>query len=274
MIIDVHFNLLHMRCNYKLYIRLLVISIFCGVILSCEDKQELVTDAVQVDTKIRAVDISSFPEIDEANTLFYDTSGNTTSFLDQLSDSGINTVRLRLWVNPSQGYSDLDEVATFAQQLRSKGFKIWLSLHYSDTWADPGQQELPVAWQQQSANELVQTVYDYTTQVMTTINPEYIQIGNEVNSGMMHPLGNINQGNTNFLRFLQSGSQAVRDASSTTKIILHYAGIDGSSWFFNQVVSIDYDVIGLSYYPIWHGKSLNDLQTSFRNYRLHIIKRF
>lgn len=254
-----------MHTTTKILARLILLLATGTIWVGCEKEVDLVNAPAQEDTKIRAVDISSFPEIDQDNVSFYNSSGIEASFLSILSDRGINTVRLRLWVNPQEGHSSLDEVSRFARTLKEQGFKIWLSLHYSDTWADPGQQETPEAWQLLNSSELSQKVYDYTTQVMSVIEPEFIQIGNEINSGMLHPLGDISRDSSIFLRLLQSGSAAVRDSSPDTKIIVHYAGIEGSSWFFNQVAIIDYDIIGLSYYPIWHGKSLDVLQATLQN---------
>jgi len=108
-------------------------------------------------------------------------------------------------------------------------------------------------------------MYKYTEKIMNELQPDYIQIGNEINSGFLHPYGHIT---TNFLQFkelLTMGITAVRAASNTTKIILHFAGIEGSNWFFNQVSDLDYDIIGMSYYPKWHGKSLEILKTKMQD---------
>lgn len=103
-----------------------------------------------------------------------------------------------------------------------------------------------------------------TKKVVQEIGPNYIQIGNEINSGILHPQGHISNNFENFIKLIQTGVSAVRDHSKECKIILHFAGIEGSEWFFNQVNPIDYDIIGLSYYPIWHGKSLENLESTMR----------
>jgi len=207
-------------------------------------------------TFISAVDISSYPEISATDPVFYDFDGKPKDFLEILKENGVNVVRLRLWVNPPKGHSGFEEVNQFSQVLKAKGFKVWLALHYSDTWADPGQQVIPVLWHDLGFTELKERVYTYTKQVVDEINPDFIQIGNEVNSGFLHPIGHIDQNSQNFLELLNSGIQAVRNNSPNTKVIIHYAGIEGSDWFFNLVKQLDFDIIGLSYYPIWHGKSL------------------
>lgn len=236
------------------------------VLISCEkdgiNAPELPTGNNEF---ISAVDISRYPEISGTNPIFYGLDGTQNDFLNILKDNGVNTIRLRLWVHPINIHSGFNEVKQFSQVLKNKGFKIWLALHYSDTWADPGQQETPAQWQGLDLAALKDQVYDYTASVVSEIRPDYVQIGNEINSGILHPYGNILSNYQNFISLIQEGSSAVRANSNHCKIILHFAGIENSDWFFNQVTSIDYDIIGLSYYPIWHGKSLTNLKTTMQN---------
>jgi len=235
------------------------------LLTSC-DKDDVNTLASENDNKvfIAAVDISQYPEISDSNAIFYDLDGNQKELLNILKESGVNTVRLRLWVNPNDGYSGFDEVKEFSQTLKSIGFKTWLTLHYSDTWADPAHQETPIQWQGISFTQLKDSVYSYTEKIMIEFQPDYIQIGNEINTGFLHPNGYISSNFQQFKELMNVGITAVRANATETKIILHFAGIEGADWFFNQVNSLDYDVIGLSYYPIWHGKSLFDLQTKMQ----------
>lgn len=210
---------------------------------------------------ISAVDISKYPEISNTNQIFYDLDENQKDFLTILKEKGINTIRLRLWVNPVNEHSGFNEVKQFSQSLKTHGFKTWLTLHYSDSWADPGQQNPPTQWQGISFSALKDSVYNYTKKVMQDMQPDYIQIGNEINTGILHPYGDLATNHQNFIELVQQGSLAVRERSMDCKIILHYAGIEHADWFFTQVNQIDYDIIGLSYYPIWHGKSLTALKT-------------
>ena len=210
---------------------------------------------------ISAVDISSYPEIEMSNPVFEDNNGMTISFLEFLRFKGINTIRIRLWVNPIDQHSSFEEVKLFAETLKSMGFKIYLSLHYSDTWADPGNQITPLEWQNVSFSTLKTIVYDYTKMVVEQINPDIIQIGNEINNGFLHPEGNRYSEPSQFLALLNEGIKAVREhASGQTKIMLHFAGHEESNVFFNFVNGLDYDIIGISFYPIWHGKSLSELE--------------
>ena len=103
---------------------------------------------------ISGVDISGYPKISSYNPTFYDENNNEISFINSLIQNGVNTIRLRLWVNPVDESSSMDEVKEFSNELKSLGFKIWITPHFSDTWAHPGQQILPSAWQSLSYNDL------------------------------------------------------------------------------------------------------------------------
>ncbi len=239
------------------------IIIVLVVFISCE-KENTLNSVNNNSTFITAVDISSYPEISNSNPLFYDLDGNQNSFLNILKENKINTIRLRLWVNPSTEHSGFNEVKQFSQTLKSYGLRTWITLHYSDTWADPSQQETPVNWQGISFAALKDSVYEYTKKVVVELQPNYIQIGNEINSGLLHPSGHLTNNPQQFKELMTRAIVAVRTYATDTKIILHFAGLDGSDWFFNQVNQLDYDIIGLSYYPIWHGKSLNSLKTKMQ----------
>lgn len=237
----------------------LLVLMLIGVILSgCkEDAREL--PHLKEDF-IRAVDISAFPEIASSNPVFRNLNAQPDSFLSILKIAGVNTIRLRLWVNPVSGRSGLEEVTVFSRRLKEMGFSIWISVHYSDTWADPGQQEIPRAWQNLPYTALKDSLKQYTGRVVEQIRPEYIQIGNEINSGFLHPFGNRFQEPEQFLELLTLAAQTIRTAHPDTKIMMHYAGTEGAMAFFEQTQLLDYDIIALSYYPIWHGKSLQNLK--------------
>jgi arabinogalactan endo-1,4-beta-galactosidase len=218
------------------------------------------------DNFIRAADLSALPEIEQAGTQFYASDNQPKDALTILKESGCNTIRLRLWYNPSTNHSSLSEVAEFAKKIRQNNLKLLLSIHYSDTWADPGQQTPPIAWAGLTENILNDSVYNYTKRALLAIQPDYVQIGNEINDGFLWETGRIIN-TAPFVRLLKSGIRAVRDFNNGTKIIIHFAGLSGSAWFYSQLKNntVDYDIIGLSYYPIWHGKSLDLLQTTMRD---------
>lgn len=236
------------------------------IFFSCSKNDLDYTNPENTDTNfVSAVDISSYPEIQNTNPKFYDNDGNEKQFLTILKESGINTIRLRMWVNPENNHSGYNEVKQLSQSLKSIGFKTWLTIHYSDTWADPGQQKTPEIWTGIPFSNLRDSVYSYTKKIVQNLNPDYIQIGNEINSGFLHPNGNLIDNYNQFIELMGAGISAVRENSSKSKIIIHFAGIENSGWFFNQINTLDYDIIGLSYYPIWHGKSIKNLKSVMQN---------
>lgn len=208
--------------------------------------------------EIRAVDVSFLPLIESEGTI-YKKNNTAQDALLTLKNAGCNYIRVRLWHSPTDGHSGLTEVKNLVQRIRQQGMKVWLTVHYSDTWADPGNQTKPVAWQSFSFAELKAAVASYTTTIMNEINPDIIQIGNETNDGMLWPEGKLSTNETKYIQLVQTAVTAVRNASSSTKIMLHFAGTTNAEWYFEKVSAIDYDYIGLSYYPVWHGKSLTTL---------------
>ena len=171
-----------MNKNKVLILFILLLFLDC----SSEEVRQTGDNGIQNDF-INAVDISTFPQIELNNPTFKDSFGNTVPFLDILKSKKINTIRLRLWVNPFDEHSSFDEVKSFSDSLKSMGFNIYLTLHYSDTWADPGHQIIPQDWQNISYTTLKNRVYNYTKMVVQQINPDIIQIGNEINNGFLHP---------------------------------------------------------------------------------------
>jgi len=170
-----------------------------------------------------------------------------------LKNSGVNTIRLRLWHSPTNAHSGLNEVSAFAKEVKAKGFKLYITIHYSDTWADPGNQKKPAAWETLPLNVLGDSVYNYTKRVVLQLDPDIIEVGNEISNGFLWPEGKIaNQ--ANFITLLKRGIQGARDATSEKrKILMHSATLDVSDWFFGVLKSniVDYDMIGVSYYPFW-----------------------
>lgn len=225
------------------------------------NETETVPPEILPPADIRGMDLSSLPEVESYNAVFYNQNGEASNMLDILKQHGVNTVRLRLWHSPASVHSSFQEVKEFSNQLKDRGFRLWLTVHYSDSWAHPGQQVMPVFWQNCSFDALKDSVFAYTAQVVSEIQPQYLQIGNEINTGFLFPHGELATNEAQFLELLSVATQAVRQESDTTQIMLHFAGIEGWRWFFSKFNSIDYDMIGISYYPFWHGKDLQLLQS-------------
>ena len=216
------------------------------------------------DDFIRAADVSYLPLIESEGTI-YKHNNIAENAITTLKNAGCNTIRIRLWKDPSDSHSGLTEVKALALRAKNAGMKVWLTVHYSDTWADPGNQTKPVAWQSLSFTDMKIAVANYTSTILTEIQPDIFQIGNETNDGMLWPEGKLSTNESQYLQLLQTASSTIRSQSPSTKIMLHYAGITGSDWFFNKIANISYDYIGLSYYPIYHGKSLATLQNTMNS---------
>ncbi|CAM3982130.1 glycosyl hydrolase 53 family protein [Paenibacillus alkaliterrae] len=229
------------------------------------------------DTFIKGVDISTLQAIEAKGIKFYD-EGVEKELLVILKEHGVNYVRLRVWNNPvlAEGFNDAAHLITMSQRVKAAGMKLLVDFHYSDFWADPGKQVKPEAWKDLDFAGLKTAVYDYTAEVMNSLKavnayPDMVQIGNEINSGMIHPEGST----ANFSQLtdlLKEGVRGVRDTTPVgheTKIMLHLAeGGDNHRFrtFFDQVetAQVDYDVIGLSYYPYWHG-TFQQLKTNMND---------
>jgi arabinogalactan endo-1,4-beta-galactosidase len=228
---------------------------------------------------IMGADVSMLSQIEESGGKFYD-NGVEGDALEILKNHGVNWIRLRIWNDPTGpggnplggGNNNLQRTVEIAVRAKSLGLKFLLDFHYSDWWADPGKQNMPKAWKDLDAEQLNQAVYEYTAEVIRTLAdagamPDMVQIGNEVNGGMMWPAGKtwseggeVVGGYDGFANLLSSGIQAVRDndPQKITKIALHLAdGGDNGLYrtVFDELTkrNVDFDIIGLSYYSFWHG---------------------
>ncbi len=234
-------------------------------LLGCNKKTtQSQTTATTAKVFLSGADMSYLPEVRSSGVAVSNANNQAEDMLTTLKNAGGNLVRLRLWHNPSDATSNLNTVLQLSNEIKSKGLQTLITIHYSDSWADPGKQTKPVAWQSLTTPQLIDSVYQYTKNAMQLLLPDYVQIGNEINGGLLWPNGNISNAAT-MKSILNSGIRAVREASTKTKIMLHYAGINGAESFFSNLAGTDYDVIGISYYPFWHGKDLILLQQTLSN---------
>lgn len=223
------------------------------------------------------VDASFLPQIEANGGLFYD-RGVARPGIELFAAHGINLVRLRLWVNPAGGENGLEQTLQMARRVKAAGLALLLDLHYSDTWADPAHQSPPAAWSHLDGPALNTAVHDYTQNTLAAFKaqntlPDIVQIGNEISSGFLWPAGRVGgayqQNWPQFLALLQAGALGVQDAlapGDRVKILLHLdAGGNNElcRWFFDHVPAGDvpFDLIGLSFYPWWHG-SLPNLEAN------------
>ena len=246
----------YFRTTFPLLI-LLILLLFSA----CGDGE---SDVAPENFTFKTADLSFLPDIESKGVILYNSKGQAEDMLTTLKNAGLNTVRIRLWYHPADENSGFEQVKAFAEKVRSRGLKVWLTVHYSDTWADPGQQQPPEAWENLGLEALSDSVYAYTSRIITEISPDFIQIGNEINNGMLWPTGSSNYPE-NLKQLLRYGAKAVRDHDKNCKIMLHFAGTDGAEEFFSRIAETDYDLIGISYYPNWHGKDLAKLETDLEN---------
>jgi len=219
---------------------------------------------------ILGADISSLKKSEDMGGIYKYEDGTLADALQILQDHGLNYARLRVWVDPADGYHGKKEILEMASRLKSKGIKLLVDFHYSDNWADPGKQIKPAAWKELDFEQLKQALYDHTYDICNSLvtqgtPPDMVQIGNEINAGMLWPDGDYNHFD-NLAALLKEGYRAVKDSSVSTLVMLHIAeggNNDLARWWFDNITRRDvpFDVIGISYYPFWHG-SLAQLQSN------------
>jgi arabinogalactan endo-1,4-beta-galactosidase len=226
----------------------------------------------------RGVDASFVPQLEWAGVAFRDEAGVVRDPIALFAARGINLLRLRVWHTPLGGWCGTPATLAMARRARDNGLAVMLCIHYSDSWADPGQQTTPAAWQGQSPAALVQSVESYTRSLVAALDaqgtpPAMVQIGNETTDGMLWPTGRIStSGFDAFAALFSAGARGAVSAVPASRRPLIVCHIDrggdnaASRWFFDQMRSrgVEYDVIGLSYYPWWHG-TLSALSQNVRD---------
>ena len=215
------------------------------------------------------VDLSYVNEVDDCGAEYRE-NGVLVDAFALFGSHGANLVRARLWVDPDwTTYSTVPDVIRTFMRAKEAGMSTLLDFHYSDNWADPGNQDVPALWEDVAEEDLPDTLYQYTYDTLSELYqqgllPEFVQVGNETNSGMVKDITNLDWPRD--ARLFNAGIRAVRDVSAETglpiKIILHVAQPENAGWWFREATAagiIDFDVIGLSYYPQWSEFSLADV---------------
>ena len=234
------------------------------------------------------MDISTLPEVEKCGGRFFD-NGTESDAISILKSYGMNMARLRLWNDPygesgepyGAGTCDLERTMELSKRLKAAGIDIMLDFHYSDFWADPGKQNIPKAWKDFTPEQLKNAVYDYTKSVMQKLKaadilPEIAAVGNELTNGMLWPHGNTEHFD-NLTAFLNAGISAVKEVSPDIKIMIHLDNGGNNqlyrSWFdrYFENGGMDFDYIGLSYYPFWHG-TLEQLKNNMNDLALRYHK--
>ncbi|MCV9387022.1 glycoside hydrolase family 53 protein [Reichenbachiella ulvae] len=259
-------------------------------------EEEKVEEPTLLDKFYFGADLSYVNQIlDQGGT--FQVEGVTQDPYQIFADKGTNLVRLRLWHNPvwtkeiygeeaTATYNDVADVERAIAAAKAQGMEVLLDFHYSDDWADPAKQFIPAAWQEITEIAVLgDSVYNYTYKVLNQLNekglmPEFVQLGNETNCGMMYseapeafPDCNVCNGDwSNMRTVLNRGISAVNDVEANsevdTKVILHVADPKNIDWWFSNVGISGYDIIGFSYYPLWHTTiSMEQLEATVRGFK-------
>ncbi|MCJ8163937.1 glycosyl hydrolase 53 family protein [Pontibacter sp. E15-1] len=258
-------------------------------------------------------DLSYANQMEDCGAVFKE-AGVPKDVYQIFADQGTNLVRVRLWVDPTWQnsleqpagvklqYSDFEDVKETIRRAKAAGMKVMLGLHYSDIWADPGRQLIPARWLDRAndTEALSQAVYDYTVEVLQTLNaeglmPDIVKVGNETNGGILYhtstnanheATGSVSANWTRHAALFNAGIRAVRAVGATAtinpKIALHYSGLNNlKAWYQNAINYgvTDFDIIGFSYYYSWHGGSIGalgqtvqDMVTSFPAYQVAVVE--
>ncbi|WP_238567338.1 glycosyl hydrolase 53 family protein [Flavobacterium sp. 83] len=231
-----------------------------------------------VSTFAKGADVGWLPQMETTGYKFYDVDGTQKDCLQLLKDRGINTIRLRVWVNPNDdkasGHCSKEETVVMALRAQKMGMRIMIDFHYSDSWADPGKQFKPKAWENHSFSELLTDVYNHTFDVLSAlkkvgVTPEWVQVGNEIPGGMLWPEGSTKNW-LQLAQLLNKGYEATKAIDPKIKVIVHLdEGNDNAKfrWFFDNAKAnnVKYDVIGLSYYPFWIKKDYTETIVDLEN---------
>lgn len=233
------------------------------------------------DDFIRGMDASSVLVEENSGVTYYNYEGEEQDVFMTLAQSGVNYIRLRVWNDPydenGKGYgggnNDVATAIELGKRATKYGMKVCIDFHYSDFWADPKRQHAPKAWEGMSNEEKCDALYEFTKTSLTEIldagvDVGMVQIGNEINNGMA---GETNL--TDVMNLLKSGSLAVREIAKNherdIQIVVHYTNIEDNGEIDSKASSlesagVDYDILGLSYYPFWDGTN-EDMQTVAKN---------
>ena len=230
----------------------------------------------------RGADISWCTEMEADGKRFYNAAGEQKDVFVLMRELGMTAIRLRVWVNPTRfGYgawSDKADVLAKARRAHAQGMDLMIDFHYSDFFADPGTQNIPLDWQDYTMAQLQTAMATHTKDVLQAlkdegIEPRWVQVGNETNSGMMHPMGAINwdlygaERFTDYVALSNAGYDAVKEVLPNAQVVIHLGGTENAGWFFTDFIAAGgkVDMIGLSHYPTADEWNSSDVSATHSN---------
>lgn len=209
----------------------------------------------------KGADVSWLTQMEASGDKFYDASGRQTECMTLLRDLGMNSIRLRVWVNPSDGWCNKSDVVAKAWRAHQLGMRLMIDFHYSDVWADPGQQTIPASWVDLSFDEQKTALADHTKDVLNAlkdkgITPEWVQVGNETSNGFLWDVGKADQNPKQYAELFAAGYEAVKAVFPQSIVIVHLDnGFDNELYNWNLDIlknnGAKWDMIGMSLYPYW-----------------------
>ena len=208
----------------------------------------------------KGADISWVTEMEKNGYKFYNAAGQERELTALMKELGCNAIRLRVWVNPEGGWNGQADVVAKAKRAQALGLKLLIDFHYSDSWADPGKQNVPAAWQGKDAAAMTAAVKAHTQEVLQALKSvgvevAWVQVGNETTNGMLWDSGKVAGSSVGqFVSYFHAGREAVKAVYPQAQVILHLDNgwkLDTLNWFLTLMKgkSLDYDVLGLSLYP-------------------------
>jgi len=243
-----------MKTSYKIFVVLTVLSLF-----AC--KNNTVPDPANNDGFAKGADIGWLTEMEAAGRKFYNADGEEMECMALLKSLGINSIRLRVWVNPVEigNWCNKEDVIVKAKRASALGMRLMINFHYSDWWADPGKQNKPAAWQDFSLDELKNAVSEHTIDILNALKhenltPEWIQIGNETDNGLLWETGKASVNMKNYAELVRAGYDASKSVFPDTKVMIHVSnGYDNALFRWNydglKANGAKWDIIGMSLYP-------------------------
>ena len=256
--------------------KLLFLSILAFSLCACDSPVDNYPDPV-VGSYAYGADCSWITEQEHDGVLFYDSVGQASDGMRVMRDAGMNAVRLRVWVNHSTGWCNKEDVIVKAKRATALKLRVMIDFHYSDFFADPGRQNIPIDWKDYDLEQMKQAVANHTTDVLSAlknegVTPEWIQVGNETRNGMLWPMGKLwdNNGDLpngwkNYAALTTAGYNACKAVFPDALVIVHIDNAyENNNWFFRKLQYHGgmFDMIGLSHYPMmkqWSGKDWDEM---------------
>ncbi|GAA4335644.1 glycoside hydrolase family 53 protein [Flaviaesturariibacter amylovorans] len=245
------------------------------------------TTVAVTDSFAKGADVSWITEMEAAGRRFYNSAGAEMEGMALLKSLGMNTIRLRVWVNPAGGWNGKNDVLAKALRAKALGMRVMVDFHYSDSWADPGQQTKPAAWAALNLQGLKGALAAHTVDILSAlrtagVTPEWVQVGNETNNGMLWPEGRASSNMAAYAALVDTGYVAVKSVFPAAKVIVHVSnGWDNGlfTWNIGGLVSngARFDVIGLSVYPTlsnWattNGEVAMNMNNMAARYNKHVM---